>query len=364
MTSLYINSVSAPAEIKAALQDLSKSIHFTKEDTKAANGHVFFGKNRITNKLVAVKFYYWGGKAEFHAEPNQLASIASKYVLPIHDAGLIDGTWAYFQTPACSNGDLDDILEHTSISNLGAIDFTYQILDGLSHLHAKRFLHRDLKPSNIYVTEHNCAVIGDFGSVKRIPEGRSVIPASSHSLLYRPPETISTNFYGIPGDIYQAGMVFYQLLGGYLPYDGMAWLSRKELLQFRSLGTPSDGDAFVDQCIKGRICAGRLLNFSAMPPWVPESLKKIIKKACHLDSAKRFQTASSFMAKLHEVRPQVLDWKIEDGYPVLRGTPSYKIVDDEGQLRVQKSSGATWRNDNSFTSTDLKELVADISGRA
>lgn len=364
MTSLYINSVSAPVEIKAALHDLSKRIHFTKEDTKAANGYVFFGVNRITNKSVAVKFYYWGGKAEFHAEPNQLASIASEFVLPIHDAGLIDGTWAYFQTPACSNGDLDDILEHTSIGNLGAIDFTYQILDGLSHLHAKRFLHRDLKPSNIYVTENNNAVIGDFGSVKRIPEGRSVIPASSHSLLYRPPETISTNVYGIQGDIYQAGMVLYQLLGGYLPYDGMAWLSRQELQHFRTLGTPADGESFVEQCIKGRICSGRLLILSSMPPWVPESLKKIVKKACHLDATKRFQTASSFMAKLHEVRPLVLDWKIEDGHPVLRGTPSYRIVEVGGQPHAQKSSGKTWRKDNSVTSTEFAKLVEEISKRA
>lgn len=364
MTSLYMNGVSAPSEIKAALQNLAKSIHFTKEDTKAANGHVFFGVNRITNKSVAVKFYYWGGKAEFHAEPKQLASIESEFVLSIQDAGLIDGTWAYFQTAACANGDLDDVLEQSSIGNLKAIDFTYQILDGMSHLHANRFLHRDLKPSNIYVTEQNKAVIGDFGSVKRIPEGRSVIPASSHSLLYRPPETISGNVYGITGDIYQVGMVLYQLLGGFLPYDGMAWLSKKELLQFRALGTPSDGDTFVDQCIKGRICAGRLLDFSALPPWVPNSVIKIIKKACHLDSARRFQTASSFMAKLHEVRPDVLDWKIEDGCPVLRGTPSYRIVEDADRLRVQKSSGTAWRNDNSFSSTELRELVGEISVKA
>ncbi len=235
MSSLYISSVSAPPEVKATLQNLSKNIHFTKEDTKAANGYVFFGTNRITNKPVAVKFYYWGGKIEFHAEPKQLASIESEFVLSIHDAGLIDGNWAYFQTAACTNGDLDDILEQTSIGNIEAIDFTYQVLDGLSHLHAKRFLHRDLKPSNIYVTEYNKAVIGDFGSVKRIPEGRSEIPASSHTLLYRPPETISGNVYGVTGDIYQAGIVLYQLLGGHLPYDGMAWLSKKELLQFRAL---------------------------------------------------------------------------------------------------------------------------------
>ncbi|WP_413437890.1 protein kinase [Sulfuriferula sp. GW1] len=364
MTSLYLNGVNAPAVIKDALHTLSKNIRFTKEDAKAANGYVFFGTNKITNKAIAVKFYYWGGKSEYHAEPNQLASIASDYVLPIHDAGLIDNIWAYFLTPACSNGDLDDVLERTNIGNLGALDFTYQILDGLSHLHAKRFLHRDLKPSNIYVTDNHHAVIGDFGAVKRIPEGCSVIPASSHSLLYRPPETISTSFYGMPGDIYQAGIVLYQLLGGYLPYDGMAWLSRKELRHLKSLGTPSDEDAYVDQCIKTRIYSGRILDLASMPPWVPENLKRVIRKACHLDDAKRFQTASSFMAKLHEVRSSVLDWKIEDGYPVLCGTPSYRIMDDGDQFRVQKRSVSTWRNDNSFSGSSVDELVREVSERA
>jgi serine/threonine protein kinase len=361
MPGLYLNGVSAPDEIKASLQQLSKSIEFVKEDNKAANGYVFFGKNRVTNVDVAVKFYYWGGKHTFHAEPKQLAAIKSDYVLPIYDAGLIDNTWAYFQTPFCVNGDLDDLLEHTSVGNLAAIDYSYQVLSGLSHLHAKRFLHRDLKPANVYVDERNNAVIGDFGSVKRLPEGHGTIPASSHSILYRPPETNTANVYGIPGDIYQAGILLYQLLGGYLTYDLVAYLSRTEQQRLKSLGSPADESIFIDQCIKSLICSGKLLNYASMPPWVPEELKKIIKKACHLDPTKRFQTASSFMAKLHAVRPKVLDWKVVDGHPQLcSGNVSFRIVGDAEQCRVQKKRGENWRNDNSFGDGSMPTLVSAI----
>lgn len=364
MSTLYIEGANAPSEIKKALRELSKNIAFVKEDVKASNGHVFFGTNRITEKSVAVKFYYWGGKAEFHAEPNQLAQIESDNVLKIQDAALLDNNWAYFVTPNCANGDLDELLEIKALGNIAAIDYTYQILSGLSHLHAKRFLHRDIKPANIYISDDNKAVIGDFGSVKKIPEGASSIPASSHSLLYRPPESITKSSYGIVGDIYQAGIVLYQLAGGILPYDGREWLSRRELECYESIALPHDKQEFVDQCIRSRIASGKVLNLSTLPPWVPLSLMRLIRKACHVDSTQRFLNASSFMAKLHELRPSILDWKIVDGAPVLFGSTSYRIIERENDLGVQKRTTGDWRNDNGFSGLTIAELVNEISERA
>lgn len=364
MNTLYIEGTNAPPEIKKALRELSKNIAFTKEDVKAANGYVFFGTNRITEKSVAVKFYYWGGKAEFHAEPKQLAQIEADNVLKIQDAALLDNKWAYFVTPNCANGDLDEVLEITSLGNMAAIDYTYQILSGLSYLHAKQFLHRDIKPANIYISDDNKAVIGDFGSVKKIPEGASSIPASSHSLLYRPPESISKNAYGIVGDIYQAGIVLYQLAGGVLPYDGREWLSRRELEYYESIALSHDQQEFVDQCIRSRIISGKVLSLSTLPPWVPPTLKRVIRKACHVDSAQRFVNASSFMAKLHELRPSILDWRVVDGMPVFFGNISYRIVERENGLGVQKRTAGDWRNDNGFSGVTIEELVDEISERA
>lgn len=362
MTKLYIAQSNAPSEIKKALHELSKNIEFTREDAKAANGFVFFGKNRITELEVAVKFYYWGGKAEYHAEPKQLSTLNSPNVLSIHDAALIDSKWAYFITPNCPKGDLDELLESTNIGNRAALDFTYQILSGLSHLHAQRLLHRDLKPSNVYLTDDNIAVIGDFGSVKKLPDGKLSIPASSHSLLYRPPETINKNSYGVSGDIYQAGIILFQLLGGILPYEPRAWLSPREFSHYESLILDADKSNFVDQCIKVKITNGKLLDLNTLPNWVPDNLKRIVKKSCHIDESKRFTTASAFMAKLHDIRLSVLDWRIEDGLPILVGGTSYRIIED-GVFRVQKRNGANWRNDNTFIGVTVDTLVQEISTR-
>ncbi|MES2017007.1 MAG: protein kinase [Pseudomonadota bacterium] len=361
MTSLYIDAISAPPPIKAHLLVLSKNIHFEKEDSKAGNGYVFFGKNKVTKVDVTVKFYYWGGDQAFHAEPKQLAAINSANVLAIHDAGLLDENWAYFLTPTCANGDLDDLLDQTSIGNHAALDFTSEILTGVNHLHAQRFLHRDLKPANVYVNAAHSAVIGDFGSVRRIPEGSAAIPASRHSLLYRPPETFLLAEYGFTGDIYQCGIIMFQLLGGYLPYEAMSYMNKKQQLQLAKITDAADASIYIDSCVKELICAGKLLDYNMMPPWVPDNLKKILKKACHIDPSKRFQSPAAFMAKIHEVRPSILNWRVVDACPTLDGKLSYRVLTSGESATVQKRKAGPWRNDNAFGVATLHQQVGAIS---
>jgi serine/threonine protein kinase len=172
MPSLYIDGLRAPKEIRQALKELSKNIQFTKEVEKGCNGYLFFGKNKILGTEVAVKFYYWGNDKKYHAEPRNLAAIESDNILAIHAASLIDNDWAYFVTPYCQHGDLDNYIDATTFGNLGAIDLVSGALSGLSYLHANRLLHRDLKPSNIYLNDNKQAIIGDFGSLKTVPEGK------------------------------------------------------------------------------------------------------------------------------------------------------------------------------------------------
>jgi eukaryotic-like serine/threonine-protein kinase len=61
MAKFYIDSLNAPDEIKDSLRQLSNNISFNKQSTKGANGYLFFGHNKILDKKVAVKYYYWGG---------------------------------------------------------------------------------------------------------------------------------------------------------------------------------------------------------------------------------------------------------------------------------------------------------------
>lgn len=364
MAELYIDGLSAPAEIKAELVKLSKTYIFTKEVEKGANGYLFFGRNRIMATDVAVKFYYWGGDKDYHAEPRNLAAIHCDNILSILDASFIDNDWAYFVTPYCQNGDLDDYIEQTNFGNLQAIDFVSAVLNGLSHLHAERFLHRDIKPSNIYLNDDKQAVIGDFGSLKVVPEGADEIPSSSHSILYRPPESVLHNTYTRKGDIYQMGIVFYQLLGGALPYDEHSWLSKAELKHFNSLSDQVDKSIYVDQCIKNKITKGKAANLKTLPPWVSEQMKRVIRRAINLDPSKRYKNATEFKAALHKIRPTTLDLSICEGNPQLTANTSYRITTTDGKFSVQKKKNGDWRNDKTVHGASINDLVQQIEAKA
>ncbi|MBU0966253.1 MAG: serine/threonine protein kinase [Proteobacteria bacterium] len=351
-----------PTPIKTKLLGLSKNIEITKRSRKGSNGWLFFGQNRIHKQKVAIKFYDWGGKAKYHAEPKNLATINSENVTQILDASFVDTDYAFFLTPYFENGDLDNEICNGIQGNLRAIAVSRDILSGLSHLHAQSLLHRDLKAQNILIGDDNKAVIGDFGSVKKIPQGNTSVPGSGHSLIYTPPESITSGLYGIPGDIYQVGIILFQMLGGRLPYEEYSWLNFRELKKYRAIPDDIDRQIFATKCIKKKIEKCKIVDLSTLPPWVCIPLRRTISKACNIDPGKRYQSCSEFLARLNFIRGQIHDWKIESGCPVRQGVNRHRVVYNTKKLYyfVQKDKGAGWRKDNSFQGKDLTELVSEI----
>ncbi len=364
MTNLTIDSLNIPDEIKESLKQLSGNISINKYLPKGANGYLFFGHNKILDKKVAVKCYYWGGDKAFHAEPKQLASIRSENVIEIFHAEMIGNEWAYFITPYCPKGDLDTLLSKEQIGLCESVNILLQVLNGLSHLHGLSLVHRDLKPQNIFFTDDRNAVIGDFGSVKKVPKSHGVVPGSGHSILYRPPESITLKEYGYSGDIYQLGIVLYQILGGYLPYEPVAWLNRRTRNKYNKISDPVEKDLYVTEIIKDKIVKGKLLDLSSLPAWVPSLLKRAISKATRVDSSKRFESESAFMAKLHSMKPCVPDWCVLDGYLTLKDKISYRLCETKNNSYiVQKKVKSGWRKDNSFPENSFNNQITSIENR-
>lgn len=365
MPALNIDTLNVPSSVKNALRSLSTSICFDKQGRKGANGWLFFGVNLLHQRRVAVKFYDWGGDPAYHAEPRYLASLNADNVVSVMDAAVVDANYAYFVTPFFRRGDLDDELCRGIHANLRAVNFTRDILSGLSHLHAGRLLHRDLKPQNILLSDEDSAVIGDFGSVKRIPDGQRTVPGSGHSLVYCPPESVNTGRYAATGDLYQVGVVLYQLLGGALPYEETAWLNPRQLREYRAISDPIDKQVFASDAIKTRITRGRVIDLNSLPPWVCAQLRRTISKACNVDPQRRYQSCSEFLARIASIRARIHDWRIEEGHPTRHDGTTYRIVIDAttGASRVQKRRTRQWRNDNSFSGSSMDELVAEIEER-
>lgn len=349
-----------PGNIATTATELSKKIDFETINDKGGNGYVLIGRNRQLHRKVVVKFYFWGDGA--HVEPKLLSDLASPNVLEVHDAAAIDSDDAYFITPFCDQGDLDDIIAAGGIGVRQAADMLLQVASGTNFIHAKGFVHRDLKPSNVFKRADDSLVIGDFGSVVKKNHSGYAETKSRHSLLYRTPEEIATDRAYEQSDIYQLGIMLYQLLGGKLPYDLMEWLNSDEKAKYAKLSYP-DNDIYAAKAFESRVISkGRLLDLSSLPPWCPSDLKNMIRTCCKVDHTKRFESVSALIGKLNNLRASLPDWRCEP-VPVLhRARAKFRVVSSRGSYSIEKmvASGTTWRKVHAEKPSTLREAVEAV----
>lgn len=350
-----------PQEVQNGLAELEEHYTEFQENKRGKNGFLFFAKNRVTEQEVAIKFYAGEEGIHQHDEPRQLAAINSPNVLPILDARIVEQEWGYFITPRCHEGDLDDLIT-TSPSAHFALDTAIGICNGVSELHAARMLHRDLKPGNI-VIDSGRPRIADFGSVKALAEGDDSTNASRHSILYRPPESFASNQYSIKGDVYQVGLLVYQLLGGDLPYDGIEYLNRNDLREYNRIGDPIDKSIFVDSVIKRRAETGTLVNFSTLPPWVSTSAKRHLKSIIYSDKENRLPTIAEVAAVLTQVRATILNWQyIEDVITLHKPNSTIQIRQcrDGEYAAFKRNNGGVFRRMPRLKSPQMSKLINRI----
>ncbi|QKK15622.1 serine/threonine protein kinase [Rhizobium indicum] len=337
-----------PAEIVPTIRSLEKDIDFERASEKGANGYVLFGQNRLLERSVVIKFYFWENGD--HIEPKRLAQLEHDHVVKIYDAQSIDDDYAFYMMRHCDGGDIDNHLFAGKIGLIKATDLTTQVASAVSFLHAEGFLHRDLKPENIFLDNDRC-VIGDFGSVVEQGETGSAVSLTKHSLLYRPPELFVANTYYRAGDVYQLGIFYYQMLGGFLPYGERDWLSVKEQIKYDEL-QGYEQQLFSANAIEKKIKAGRLLDYDSLPAYVPKALVAIIRKATRVVYADRYDTVADFCAALTNARAAIPDWTEIDWPTLRRDNKTIRLVKEKADWVIEKDSGTGWRRDrkNSFTS--------------
>jgi len=96
-----------------------------------------------------------------------------------------------------------------------------EVARGLGYAHSKGIIHRDLKPSNILLRDE-IPKISDWGLSKVKAESRQSL-STSFSAMYAAPEQFSPRTFGRSDertDIFQLGIIFYELTTGELPFKG------------------------------------------------------------------------------------------------------------------------------------------------
>ena len=96
------------------------------------------------------------------------------------------------------------------------------IAEGLQYAHERGIVHRDIKPENILLAADGTPKITDWGLAKALADTKHT-GLISFSLNYAAPEQLAPNLYGDAGkwtDIYQLGVLFYEMVSGRLPFGG------------------------------------------------------------------------------------------------------------------------------------------------
>lgn len=354
---MMANGMIAPA-VARAVAELEQHFEIDRSLEDGANGYVFVGRNKLSGQDVVIKFYAGDADDKRHNEPRLLFKVDSPNVLPILDARVVSDEWAYFATPHCTGGNLDTVIA-SHPSALAAIDLVLGVCAGASAIHGVGLVHRDLKPANI-VCEGDTPLIADFGSVRELGADSTVTSKSGHAILYRPPESIPSGQYSVQGDIYQIGIVAFQLLGGVLSYEERDHLSKSERATFDALVDPVDRSLFVDSAITKLAQSGKLIRLATLPPWVSRRIRDCIRRMTAPDPAERYARLSDATADILRARSAQPDWKRTAAGARLCGERSIVVSEVNGTFEARfESTGRRVRNS---VVGDFADVIKSVHG--
>jgi eukaryotic-like serine/threonine-protein kinase len=158
-----------------------------------------------------------------------------------------------------------------------AVHIINGVTAGLRYAHEHGFIHRDIKPHNILLTDDVVPKITDWGMSKVLAADVKKSSIAGFSLSYAAPEQVSPTEFGRTGertDIYQLGVVFYELVTGSIPFGG---------------------ESIVE-------VGNSILRDEPIPPseYNPdaEAVQKIILKCLEKDPALRYQSAAELLDAL------------------------------------------------------------------
>lgn len=148
-------------------------------------------------------------------------------------------------------------------------------------------LHRDHKSPNVLIDDDGHARIGDLGVAVPM-EADGTAEGYPNAQLFTPPETFTTGRISRASEIYQLGLVAFELINGPFPYDD------------NPIGE------VMKRLEKGRR-GPRACDLAAFQPYVPRRMRSVINKAIGVDPAHRHQNAMQLADALRSVR--LIDWR-------------------------------------------------------
>ena len=182
--------------------------------------HVHLGKHVAVKILSPALAHDEDFRERFLRESRTAASIEHPNIIPIYDAGEVDGR-LYIAMRYVAGLDLKRLIEREGPLSLGrTLFFIEQITSALDTAHALGLVHRDVKPGNVLVVSGTERVfLTDFGVVKH--SGSTGLTRTGYflgTIDYAAPEQIEGRPVDARTDVYAVGCLVYECLTGAPPF--------------------------------------------------------------------------------------------------------------------------------------------------
>jgi len=264
-------------------------------------------------RYVAVKVIKRGMDSDeilkrFRMERQILASLTHPHIARLLDGGATDDGLSYFVMEFVDGERIDTYCDEQRLTLEERLEIFGKVCSAVHYAHQNLIVHRDLKPSNILVTAQGEVKLLDFGIAKFLNpdlagytmpmtrmEDRVMTPE------YASPEQLRGGSITTSSDVYQLGVLLYELLTGHKPFTFQT-TARKEIEKVVLEKEPERPSTMVTR--SGTESASRLraTSLDRLRRQLSGDLDRIVLMALRKEQDRRYESASELLQDIDNFR--------------------------------------------------------------
>jgi eukaryotic-like serine/threonine-protein kinase len=158
--------------------------------------------------------------ARFRREAQAAGRLLHPGIVTVYEYGE-DAHFAFIAMEYVEGSSLRQYFERSvRFEEQDVVSIMVQLLDALQYAHDERVWHRDIKPANIIIMNNGRIKVADFGIARLESSTLTQVGALMGTPGFIAPEQYLGAEIDHRVDIFAAGVVFYELLTGKLPFSG------------------------------------------------------------------------------------------------------------------------------------------------
>jgi serine/threonine protein kinase len=256
-------------------------------------------------------------RKRFITEARLIAKIKHAAIVPIYDFGEDNGQ-PFMVMQLMTGGTLSNVLEKGPIPLHKIEAILNRLCAALDKAHSENVIHRDIKPANILFDANENAYLGDFG-IARLTEGTQTMTIIG-TPRYMAPEQAHGKALDARTDVYQLGVVLYEMLTGEAPFQAS---TPAALLMQHAFEMPRSP-----------------LEYNAQ---LPEPVDEIVRRALAKKRDERYTTAGALAAAFSSVeqklsaQPLSHPSKTEVLKPKIEESPKMSVLEVTAHPRTENT---------------------------